>query len=176
MHQHRSTMMASISSPLVVVRTVDPTTLSEQDTMFLQQAQIGNFKETVEGKLAQTHDASLGNREFGRWMIADHGSLGTALTAVAGQLGVTLPTTLDASDQAELRDLNARSGADFDQAFAASGVQDHAAAIALYQLEASSGTNPTLVSIAQQTLPLLQAHYQQALELANSLGLSDGTG
>jgi putative membrane protein len=167
--------MSASTSSLVSVGTVDPTAVSDQDRTFLQQAQIANIEEVGEGKLAQTHNASLSSREFGRWMIGDHGSLAAGLTVVAGELGVTLPTSLDAQHQAELQDLAGRSGTDFDQAYASGGVQDHAASIALFQQEASSGSNPTLVSIAQQTLPLLQAHFQQAQILAGSLGGSAGT-
>jgi predicted outer membrane protein len=155
-----------LASSTIVVDEVNPSPLNQQDQAFLQQAQISNLAEIAEGKLALSNTSTDATREFGRWMIGDHGANSTVLTSLAEQLGVTLPTEPDPQHQAELSDLASRKGADFDNAYATLGVTDHAQAIALFQQEIANGANPAVVSFAQQTLPLLQAHYEQATILA----------
>jgi putative membrane protein len=160
-------LTSNIFSSMIVLPGIDPSSkVNQQDITFLQQAQLSNLTEVAEGKVALTNTSTDATREFGRWMIGDHGANGTVITSLADRLGVAVPTSLDAQHQAELADLSSRQGADFDQAYAASGVADHAQTIALFQQEIADGANPAVVSFAQQTLPLLQAHYQQAALLA----------
>jgi len=44
-------------------------------------------------------------------------------------------------------------------------VSDHEEAVALFQKEASSGTDPDLKAFAQKTLPTLQEHLKMAQAL-----------
>jgi putative membrane protein len=152
---------------MIVLPDIDPSsTVDQQDQTFLQQAQLSDLAEVAEGKVALTNTSTDATREFGRWMIGDHGTNSRVITSLADQLGVAVPTSLDAQHQTELAGLSSRQGADFDQAYATSGVEDHAQTIALFQQEIADSANPAIISFAQQTLPLLQAHYQQAALLA----------
>src|SRR4051812_28105184 len=100
-------------------------------------------------------------------MLGDHGALGASMASLVPALGATPVTTLDSAHETEVRNLASQSGTAFDQAYAAQQVQDHAATIQLFQQEAANtGGNATLVSVAQQALPLLQAHEAAANQLA----------
>jgi putative membrane protein len=153
-------------SSMIVLNDVDGSTTNQQDQTFLQQAQLSNLAEIAEGKLALTNTSTDTTREFGRWMIGDHGANSTVLSSLAEQLVIAVPTNMDAQHQAEIADLSSRKGADFDQTYVTLGVADHAQAIAMFEQEIANGVNPAVVSFAEQTLPLLQAHYQQAAILA----------
>jgi len=118
--------------------------------------------EIGEGRAALQNSANPAVQEFGRWMITDHGALGHTLAALAARSGVTLPTALDPQHQSELNSLASKSASSFDRSYAAAQVQDHQAAIDLFQQEAASGQDAAVKSFAQQALSLLQAHLQQA--------------
>jgi putative membrane protein len=160
------------SSSLVADQT-GPSALSAQDAAFLQQAQLSGLAEIGAGQVAIQNSSDPAVQEFGRWMATDHGALGNTLTALAQRLGVPLPTTLDPQHQSELNNLSSQTGRNFDHSYAAAQVQDHQDAVALFQREASAGQNAAVVSFAQQALPLLQAHLQQAQALRAAGQLTD---
>jgi putative membrane protein len=166
LYQRPGGFMADNVSALAVVPTPDPSMLNDQDTAFLQQAQLSNLAEVAESNVALQNTSNIASRDFAHWMIGDHSGQAAQLSSIAQQLGVTLPTALDPQHQAEVSQLSSLSDGAFDQAYAQSGVQDHAQAIALFQQEAQSGENPALVALANQSLPLLQAHFEQASILA----------
>jgi putative membrane protein len=158
--------MSDNVTALAVVPAPDAAALNAQDQTFLQQAQLSNLTEVAEAEAALTDTSGITSREFARWMIGDHSGQAAQIAAIAQQLGVTLPTGLDAPHQAELAQLSSLTGPAFDQAYAQGGVQDHAQTIAVFQQEIASGSNPALVALAQQGLPLLQAHLAQSSILA----------
>jgi putative membrane protein len=151
---------------LAVVPTADPSTVNAQDVIFLQSAQMSNLTEVAEAELALRNTANIQSREFARWMIGDHAAQIATLSALAEQLGVTLSSSPSAEQQSEIDQLSALKGLAFDQAYGPPAVQDHAQTIALFQHEVAGGENPALVALAQQSLPLLNAHYEQAEVLA----------
>lgn len=158
--------MAETVTALAVVPTADPAGVNPQDLAFLRNAQLSNLTEVAEANVALRNTSNIASREFARWMIGDHAAQLAALATIAQQLGVALPATLDPSHQAEVNQLATLKGAALDQAYGPAGVQDHAQTITLFQQEAAAGASPTLVALAQQSLPLLQAHYEQARVLA----------
>lgn len=162
--------MADNVSALAVVPIADPTKLNAQDLSFLQSAQFSNLSEITEANIALANTSGVASREFADWMIGDHTAQSAQLTTIAKQLGVTLPTTLDPVDQAEASQLKTLTGTAFDTTYAADGAQGHAATVAALRQEVAGGENPTLVSLAEQILPGVQAHYEQASILA---GLPD---
>lgn len=77
---------------------------------------------------------------------------------------------LSASAQRTMERLQGLSGADFDRAFIQQMVSDHKSAVADFQRAASSGSDSDVRRFAQQTLPGLQEHLQQAQTLSGRLG------
>ena len=84
----------------------------------------------------------------------------------------TTPVTpaLSASAQRTMERLQGLSGADFDRAFLQQMVSDHKRAVADFQRAASSAADSDVRRFAQQTLPGLQEHLQQARTLSERLG------
>src|SRR3978361_1525228 len=158
--------MSDNVTALAVVPAPDAAALNAQDQTFLQQAQLSNLTEVAEAEAALTNTSGITSREFARWMIGDHSGQAAQLAAIAQQLEVTLPTSLDAPHQAELAQLSSLPGPSFNQADAQGGVQDHAQTIAVFQQDIASESNPALVALAQQGLPLLQAHLAQTRIIA----------
>ena len=167
--------MTDIISALAVLPPADPVMVSAQDLSFIQQAQESNLSEVSEAQLALNHTTNIGSQEFAHWMIGDHTGASNLLQTVATQLGVTLPTALDATDQTEANQLSTLSGTAFDRTYAQDGVTGHAATIASLQQEIATGENPTLVAYATQALPVVEAHYEQANILAGNPDTGAGT-
>jgi putative membrane protein len=65
-----------------------------------------------------------------------------------------------------------QSGAAFDRGFIAAQVTAHQNAIALFEKEASGGSDPDLKAFAAKQLPTLRAHLKQAQDLQSKLGSS----
>jgi putative membrane protein len=65
-----------------------------------------------------------------------------------------------------------QTGAAFDKGFIDSQVKAHQEAIALFEKEASGGSDPDLKAFASKQLPGLRAHLKQAQDLQSKLGAS----
>ncbi|MDL5033825.1 DUF4142 domain-containing protein [Pelomonas sp. APW6] len=94
---------------------------------------------------------------------------GTAVNSgSSGSAGMGTPA-LSASAQRTMERLQGLSGADFDHAFVQQMVSDHKRAVADFQRAAARASDSDVRRFAQQTLPSLQAHLQQARTLGARL-------
>jgi putative membrane protein len=136
--------------------------LTPSDDTFATKAAEGGMAEVELGNLAQQRASSTAVKDFGKRMVTDHTKINDQLKSIAGKQGITLPTALDAKDQATMNRLSKLNGAAFDRAYMADMVKDHKGDIAEFQREANNGTNPELKSFAGMTLPTLQEHLRLA--------------
>jgi putative membrane protein len=138
------------------------TTVSEQDMQWMAQTVSSNLLEIRLGTVAQ-HVATSGvAHNFGAKMVADHSDALHQLDLIASDLGVALPHTLTASDQANLSQLSHLTGPAFDVAYMNFMVGDHTDDIASFTDEANTTANEQLRTYAQQNIPILQAHLNRA--------------
>jgi putative membrane protein len=108
-------------------------------------------------------------KQYGQRMISDHSAALAEETQVAGAVGVTLPSDVDAATRAQYDELSSKTGRDFDLAYADAMVSGHEKAVREFSDEATSGTNPAVRAYAQKELPMLEEHLRLARELAHSL-------
>ena len=151
--------------------------LSSADKMFVNKAAQGGMAEVELGQLATQKAQSDQVKQFGQKMVDDHTKANDKLKEVASQENITLPTGLDAKDQATKDRLSKLSGAQFDKAYMQDMVEDHKKDVAEFQKEANNGKDPAVKNFAQQTLPVLQQHLQlaQTDERAMNHDKSNGT-
>jgi putative membrane protein len=114
------------------------------------------------GQLATQKASNPDVKAFGQQMVDDHTKANNELKDIASKKGLTLPTGLDAKDQATYDRLSKLSGAEFDRAYMADMVRDHRADIAEFEKEASQGSDPDIKSFASKTLPTLRHHLEMA--------------
>lgn len=136
--------------------------MSSADKKFATGAAQGGLAEVELGKLATEKGQSDKVKQFGQRMVDDHTNANNQLKSVAEKDNITLPTGLNAKDQAVKDKLSALSGAAFDRAYMQDMVRDHEKDISEFQKEASSGSNADLKGFAAQTLPTLQEHLRMA--------------
>ncbi|HEX4234990.1 MAG TPA: DUF4142 domain-containing protein [Caldimonas sp.] len=143
-----------------LVSGLAPAIAADED--FVQKAAAGGVAEVAAGQMAGQKGASESVKSFGARMVEDHGKANDELKSIATSKKMGMPAAPDASQQKAAAALEAKSGADFDRAFKQQMIADHKSAIALFQKEAKSGSDPDLKSFAGKTLPTLQEHLKMA--------------
>src|SRR5262249_20243036 len=126
------------------------------DEMFLTQAAKGGMSEVKLGQLVSEKGSSDEVKKFGQRMVTDHGKANDELKSLAQQKNITLPTDLDAKDQALYDRLSKMSGAAFDRVYMREMLTDHRKDVNEFKKESTSGKDPDVKAWAGKTLPTLE--------------------
>ena len=132
--------------------------MKSSDTTFATKAAQGGLAEVKMGQLAADKASNPDVKAFGQQMVDDHTKANDQLKSVAQSENMTLPTDVNAKQQAMYDKLSQLSGADFDKAYVKGMVMDHQEDVKEFQKEANSGKDPQIKSFASQTLPVIQGH------------------
>jgi putative membrane protein len=143
--------------------------MTSGDSTFATKAAAGGMAEVKLGELAKDHAASADVKTFGERMVTDHTKAGDQLKQIASTKGITLPTSLNAKDQATYDRLSKLNGAEFDAAYMKDMVADHKADVAEFKKESEKGMDADLKQFAATTLPTLQEHLQMAESTASKV-------
>ena len=133
-------------------------------SVFVKKAALAGMTEVEAGKVALVKSQDPDIRSFAQRMVSDHGKANAELESLAKAKGIMAPKQLDAEHQAMLDTLEAKSGEDFDQAYAKHMNMDHSKALTLFE-SASKSTDPDFASFAKKTLPTLEEHKRLASKL-----------
>ncbi|MEH0937395.1 DUF4142 domain-containing protein [Micromonospora psammae] len=144
---------------------------SAQDTQYLQAVHQVNLFEITAGDLARRKAQSEDVKRLGEMFRTDHTQLDQTVQSTAQQLNVTLPSEPTADQQQVLDRLGNLDGAEFDRQWVTAQLAGHVQAIQATQTEISQGTEQSVVQLAQNALPILQAHYDELVTLAQQLGV-----
>ncbi len=131
---------------------------------FVDKAAQAGMTEVQLGKLALQKSSDAQIRKFAQQMVTDHSKAGEELTAIAKAENLQVPGKLDSKHADMVRALGAKSGAEFDAAYAQGMMQDHVQAVALFE-SAQQLPEPALAQFAAKTLPTLQEHKRMAQAL-----------
>jgi putative membrane protein len=136
------------------------------DQKFVDFAAQTDMVEANLGSLAQSVGDSQTVKDYGQMLASDHTNDYQKLQSAAQQAGLTVPTAIDAEhNKAMIAPMNALKGPTFDKKFSHDMVAGHTQAIATYKKEAADGQNPALKQYAQDALPTLQQHLDNAKAL-----------
>jgi putative membrane protein len=164
-------------APAAAAQAAQPST---QDTQYLQAVHQVNLFEITTGNLAQQKGQNQQVKDLGKMFVTDHTQLDQTVQSTAQQLNVQLPSEPSADQQKVINQLNNLSGADFDKAWVTAQLAGHVQAIQATQTQISQGSEQSVVQLAQDALPTLQAHYDALVALAQTLGVpvpqTSGTG
>jgi putative membrane protein len=150
--------------------------LNSQDRMFLKQAGDGNLAEMKLGQLAMQKATSPAIKEFGRWMMTDHGFANVRLAAIGKRIGVAnFQPKLTMQDQQMQQKLQGLSGEQFDRQYTQMMVRDHKETIPKFRKEEQDGQNRLLKTYAHNLLPVLHQHLAEAEQLASLSSVATGT-
>ncbi|MFZ5781445.1 MAG: DUF4142 domain-containing protein [Pseudomonadota bacterium] len=142
------------------------------DRQFAMAAAASSMFERVEAQLALIQAGDRDVKAFARKMAEDHAAALEELRTAAAVAQVDLPgaVPLDAAQQAKVDALRALHGEAFDRAYLADQVEAHAHAVRLLEAYVQGGTNSSLKSWANKTLPTLREHQRLLKTLVPSAG------
>jgi putative membrane protein len=138
------------------------------DIDFVTKAGQAGLAEVALGNDASSMGKNDAVKHFGQRMATDHSGANEKLKAAAASGGFKVPGEASAEQKAFEMELKAMQGAAFDKKYASHMVEDHQAAIALFEDEAKSGQDANLKAFASATLPTLREHLKMAQDLEAS--------
>jgi putative membrane protein len=134
----------------------------EDDASFAVEAADGGMLEVQAGQLALTKSSSAVIKETAQKMIDDHTMANDELKALAATKNITLPGALSEKNQKKYNDLNEKSGADFDEAYAEMLVSEHKEAIDDFKEAADDAKDADLKAWAAGKVSALEHHLEMA--------------
>ncbi|MGP4018739.1 DUF4142 domain-containing protein [Saccharopolyspora sp. 5N708] len=147
------------------------TASAEQDNSFMAQVAQVNLAEITIGKLALQKATTPQVRSLAQETLADHQNAQSDLEQLAGQKGVTLPSSPNEQQQNIGSQLESASGAMFDTIYLQAQIAGHQEASALTRTEIDSGGDPDVQDYAKGFLPVVLKHLSDAEADANALGI-----
>src|SRR5205823_47203 len=103
--------------------------LTHSDKSFLKNAYEDGLAEVNMGEMALRKTASADVKAFAERIATDHNAANKEMKSLADSKKVTLATDITTMAAAKAKLLDAKTGADFDKAFASAAVSDHKKAI-----------------------------------------------
>jgi putative membrane protein len=139
------------------------------DQQFVDFAGQTDMVEANLGQLAGTAAASQPVKDYGQTLVTDHTNDFNQLHVAAQQANLNVPDAIDAKNNKAMIDpFQKLKGAAFDHRYIQEMVAGHTKAIEIYKKEAADAQNPAIKSYAQNALPVLQKHLDDAKNLEKS--------
>ncbi len=150
--------------------------LNSSASRFIKEAARGNDMEISMGEIGARKAQNPELKAFCEQLQQDHTKANEQLKPIAQKYGVTIEQSQGRHHEHELTSLDKEaSGAKWDQKFATEMLKDHQKDIQKYERASSEIQQPDLKQYVQQTLPVLQQHFQRAETVAKAVGVSDST-
>ena len=151
--------LALCSIPVLAQKKAAPMS----DQQFVTLAAQTDLVEANLGQLAQNAASSQAVKDYGQMLETDHTASYQKLWSLAAQANVTVPGAIDSqNNKAVIGPMNKLTGKAFDRRFIQDMIAGHTKAIAAFKKEADDATNPAIKSYAQDTIPVLQKHLDDA--------------
>ena len=136
------------------------------DQQFVDFAAQTDMVEANLGQLAQNVAASQQVKDYGKMLATDHTQDYQNLQSVAQQINLNVPGAIDAkNNKTVIGPFHALQGAAFDHRFVPAMISGHTKAIEIYKKEAADAQNAALKTYAQNALPVLEKHLDDAKAL-----------
>lgn len=143
--------------------------ISGDDASFAVKAAAGGLMEVELGKLALQKTSSPAIKDFAGMMVKDHSAANAELAALAKSKHIVLPQKLDDEGNQLRSELSAKSGRDFDQAYADAMVKDHEQDTTAFVRGIKVAKYPEMMAFAKKTLPILKMHLAMAKKIQSTL-------
>ena len=142
--------------------------LPSQD--FVKKATIGNTFEITSSKLALQRSKNADVKAFAQQMITDHTKAGNDMKpAIKASKVKPVAMKLDTLHQGVVNDLKKAPAAEFDAKYIDAQNNAHDETIALFNTYLEEGKDQPLKDFADATLPTLQQHKDQVVELKDKM-------
>ncbi len=139
------------------------------DDYFMVRASQMNLSEIATGKMASDRAMNEDVRAYGQEMVDAHQQANRELQQLAEQRGVSLADRPDEAHVELSQHLARLDGEAFDREYIGSMVANHAKALSMFQDRAQNASDPELRAWAQQMVPVLESHLEQARSIQRDL-------
>lgn len=136
----------------------------EKDAQFLVNAAEINLEEIKLGQLAQERGNASHIKELGKMMEEAHSKSLVELNALAKTKIITIPTSPTDNAMESYKNLNSKSGNDFDKAYADMMVNGHKDALNTFEKASENSNDADIKNWASTMLPDLRKHLDQAIK------------
>jgi putative membrane protein len=156
-------LAATLSAPAFADNKMD-----NQDVSAMKQLAQANLNEIAGGKIAAEKAQSPDVKKFGQKMVDDHTKMLEELKALAKKKDVALPQDADMKDMAQIKLMEHKSGAEFDQAYMEHMVKDHEKDVKDTQAIAQKAKDAEFKAAVQKAHSKIQEHLQLAQRIEKS--------
>ncbi|MCX2742094.1 DUF4142 domain-containing protein [Pontibacter anaerobius] len=136
---------------------------------FMTKAASGGMMEVELGKMAQEKAQNQQVKDFGSRMVTDHSKVNEELKALAQQKNITLPDSMGQDHMDNVKELQDKTGAEFDQAYMELMVSDHEEDVKAFEDASNNLEDAEVKAFASKTLTALREHLQQAEQIDSTL-------
>ena len=133
----------------------------EDDADYLVAAAEVDMKEIELGKLAQK-STNADVKALGQMMVDAHTKAAEATKALAAKKNISLPTSLTDKGDEAFKDLNDKTGHDFDKAYADKMVDGHEKMISKMEKASEKAADEEIRMWAANMLPELRKHLEHS--------------
>ena len=134
----------------------------KKDAAFAVAAADGGLLEVKLGELAASKGTAQEIKLLGKTISDDHERANAELGAMAEEKKISIPNTLSEENQKKYDEIAAKTGPEFDKAYAAFMVNDHHEDIDKFRNQAENGTDEELKRWAARKVPALEQHLMLA--------------
>ncbi len=145
------------------------TSVEKDDSEFMVKAASSSMMEIELGNLAQQKASSQRVKDFAAMMVRDHTQASDELKALAARKNVTLPSTAGDKHRDHIKDLQEKTGADFDKAYMDMMVSDHKESVDSFEKASNNANDADVKAFASKTLPVLKSHHDQAKSINDNV-------
>ncbi|GBR33560.1 MULTISPECIES: DUF4142 domain-containing protein [Komagataeibacter] len=139
--------------------------LTESDSTFAENVSALNTFEMTISKMATTQAKRPKLQEFAEKSLKMHTTNQTTLAAMTLKHGLELHKDMSPDEEQVANDLKTQNGGKFDRTYLDLEAQAASDALAMFQNEAESASDPELKAYASSTADTLQAHLKEAMKL-----------
>lgn len=139
---------------------------SMTDQQFVDFAAQTDMMEANLGQLAATQASADTVKDYAQTLVTDHTNDYNQLSMAAGKANLEVPKGLDAAHDKMIAPFQKLKGAAFNHRYLQEMITGHTKAIAVYKKEASDAQNADVKAYAEQALPTLEKHLEDAKNLA----------
>jgi putative membrane protein len=157
----------ALCSILLLAQKKAARTAPMSDQQFINFAAQTDMAEANLGQLAQSVAASQAVKDYAQMLDTDHTADYKKLRDLAPLANVTVPDAIDSqNNRALIGPMHKLKGKAFDRRYIHEMIAGHTRAIATFKKEADDATNPAIRSYAQDAIPVLQRHLDDAKAIA----------
>lgn len=160
---HHGTGMGAAAAP-------SASRLAAPDLHFVLAAAGTDLYEIQASQMAMSRATTPAVRNYAQMLVNHHTMTSNELKGIVSAKGVTPPTTLPADKAAKIAQLSRLQGHDFEREYIRmTGVQDHQAAIGIFDNASRTLADPDLRNFAVKGLPILRQHLKAAQDIAGTM-------